>query len=133
MTELPHSMLARFTLIDYDREMALVAVIREKASEADGSGPDRDRIIAVSRYITNPDQTSCEFGLLVGDAWQGRGLGARLLESIMEVARERGLQEIDGLVLRNNPDMLALMRSLGFEVKPYREDPDFMLVTRMLQ
>ena len=51
----------------------------------------------------------------------------------MEVARERGLQEIDGLVLRNNPDMLALMRSLGFEVKPYSEDPDFMLVTRMLQ
>ncbi|MDE3009251.1 MAG: bifunctional acetate--CoA ligase family protein/GNAT family N-acetyltransferase [Pseudomonadota bacterium] len=133
LTELPASMLARFTLIDYDREMALVAVQKQRETRADGEVVERSRIIGVSRYVTNPDQTSCEFALVVADELKGRGLGSRLMESIMEVARERGLAEIDGLVLKNNPNMLKLMRDLGFMVKSYAEDPDFMLVTRSLQ
>ena len=93
---------------------------------------DRERIVGVSRYIINPDQTSCEFSLVVADDFSGKGLGSRLMESIMDVARERGLTEIIGLVLTNNDGMLRLMRSLGFTVKPYPEDPDFRLVTHAL-
>jgi acetyltransferase len=52
--------------------------------------------------------------------------------SIMDVAREKGLVEIDGLVLANNPGMLKLMRSLGFAIKPYPDDPDFKMVTHAL-
>ena len=52
--------------------------------------------------------------------------------SIMDVARDKGLAEIDGLVLANNPGMLKLMRSLGFVVKPFPEDADFKLVTHTL-
>ena len=132
MTQLPPPMLARFTLIDYDREMALVAVHKQRAAATDGSIVETERIIGVSRYVTNPDQSSCEFSLVVADAYAGKGIGSRLMECIMDVAREKGLSEIDGLVLTNNPGMLKLMRGLGFEVKPYPEDPDFKLVTHAL-
>ena len=132
ISELPPSMLARFTLIDYDREMALVAVYRERTAGADGQFTESERIVGVSRYVTNPDQSSCEFALLVADDFSGKGLGSRLMLSIMDVAREKGLTEIDGLVLANNPGMLKLMRSLGFTIKTYTEDEDFKLVTHAL-
>ncbi|ARU06539.1 GNAT family N-acetyltransferase [Comamonas serinivorans] len=132
MSELPPSMLSRFTLIDYDREMALVAVVRERQADDTGAILERERIIGVSRYITNPDRTSCEFSLLVADDYAGRGLGSRLMLSITDAAREKGLAEIIGLVLTNNHTMLKLMRSLGFDVKPYPGDPDFRLVTKRL-
>jgi acetyltransferase len=54
------------------------------------------------------------------------------MQAIMDVARDKGLTEIDGLVLANNPGMLKLMKSLGFTVKPFPEDPDFKLVTHAL-
>ena len=132
ITELPPTMLARFTLIDYDREMALVAVFKERTAGTDGEFTETERIVGVSRYITNPDQSSCEFALVVADDFSGKGLGSRLMLSIMDVARERGLTEMDGLVLANNPGMLKLMRSLGFSVKTFAEDADFKLVTHAL-
>lgn len=132
ITELPPTMLARFTLIDYDREMALVAVLKERVAGVDGEFSETERIVGVSRYITNPDQSSCEFALVVADDFSGRGLGSRLMLSIMDVAREKGLSEMDGLVLANNPSMLKLMRSLGFAVKTFAEDADFKLVTHSL-
>jgi acetyltransferase len=119
LTELPAPMLARLTLIDYDREMALVAL-------------QEDRIVGVSRIVTNPDQASCEFSLLVADEMAGKGLGSRLMEGIMAVARDKGLSEIDGLVLSGNGKMLALMKRLGFAVKAFPEDPDFRLVSHTL-
>lgn len=132
MAELPPSMLARFTLIDYDREMALVAVVKERIRQADDSEIQRDRIVGVSRYVTNPDKTSCEFSLVVADDFNGRGLGSRLMESIMDVARDKGLAEIEGLVLANNAGMIRLMRGLGYSVKPFAEDRDFVLVSHAL-
>jgi len=132
LTELPPSMLARFTLIDYDREMALVAVFKERSAAPDGEITETERIVGVSRYVTNPDQTSCEFSLVVADDFSGKGLGSRLMENIMDVAREKGLAEIESLVLSRNPAMLKLMRSLGFAVRPFPEDPDFRLVTHAL-
>ena len=132
MPELPPALLSRFTLIDYDREMALVAVYQDRSTLPNGDVKVTERIIGVSRYITNPDSASCEFSLVVADDFGGRGLGSRLMLSIMEVAREKGLEEIDGLVLANNTGMLKLMRSLGFTVKPFAEDPDFKLVSSML-
>jgi acetyltransferase len=132
MAELPPAMLARFTLIDYDREMALVAVIKERTADAEGEITETERIVGVSRYVTNPDQSSCEFALVVADDFNGKGLGSRLMESIMDVAREKGLSEIEGLVLANNTGMLKLMRGLGYQVKSYQDDPDFKLVTHSL-
>ena len=88
--------------------------------------------MGVSRYVTNPDQLSCEFALVVADDFNGKGLGSRLMLSIMDVARDKGLAEMEGMVLANNPNMLKLMRSLGFAIKPYPDDADFRLVTHAL-
>jgi acetyltransferase len=132
ISELPPQMLARFTLIDYDREMALVAVFTDRSAGPDGEMVETKRIVGVSRYITNPDQSSCEFALVVADDAKGLGLGSRLMDSIMEVARDRGLAEMEGLVLTRNDRMLKLMVSLGFAVKRFDEDPDFRLVTHAL-
>ena len=71
-------------------------------------------------------------GLYVSEDHGGKGLGSRLMESIMDVARDKGLAEIEGLVLANNDGMLKLMRNLGFSIKRFAEDPDFKLVTHSL-
>jgi acetyltransferase len=133
MQELPATMLSRFTLIDYDREMALVAIHTETGLDEDGRPTETSRIVGVSRYITNPDRSTCEFSLVVADDFKGQGLGSRLMLSIMDFAREKGLTEIEGLVLANNHNMLKLMKSLGFAIKSFAEDPDFKLVTHLLQ
>lgn len=132
MRELSDRMLAKFTLIDYDREMALVAVYSERDPQPDGSFHEIERIIGVSRYVTNPDKSTCEFSLLIADDFAGQGLGTRLMQSIIDVARSRGLAYIEGLVLTNNTNMLRLMRSLHFDVRPYPEDPDFRLCVMAL-
>ncbi|MCZ2103685.1 MAG: bifunctional acetate--CoA ligase family protein/GNAT family N-acetyltransferase [Comamonadaceae bacterium] len=132
LSELPNAMLARFTLIDYDREMALVAVHRERVVDADGNVSRSERIVGVSRYVANPDHTSCEFALVVADDFANRGVGARLMLSIMDVARDRGLLEMQGLVLAGNVKMLKLMHRLGFEVRPCEDDQEFKLVVHPL-
>jgi acetyltransferase len=137
MPELPARMLARYTLIDYDREMALVAVLRQRepvpAEDGQDAGfVDHERIIGVSRYITNPDQSTCEFSLAVADDFKGQGLGSRLMLSIADFARGKGLQQIEGLVLANNPNMLRLMKGLGYELRDFPEDRDFKLVVKAL-
>lgn len=132
LAELPPAMLARFTLIDYDREMALVAVQQERVVDEEGEVHVKERLLGVSRYVTNPDRSTCEFALVVADDMAGQGLGSRLMLSIMEVARDKGLEQIEGLVLANNPNMLKLMRRLGFEIRLFPDDPEFRLVVHPL-
>jgi acetyltransferase len=133
MPELPKPMLARYTLIDYDREMALVAVLKDRQpAGAEGGFVETERIIGVSRYITNPDQQTCEFSLVVGDDFKGQGLGSRLMLSIMDFARAKGLAEIEGLILAENEAMLRLMKSLGFRLEPFEEDRDFKVARATL-
>jgi acetyltransferase len=132
MRELPERMLARFTLIDYDREMAMVAIYQERTPNPEGGFTETERIIGVSRYVTNPDKSSCEFSLLVADEFNGQGLGSRMMLSIIDVARNRGLATMEGLVLSKNVGMLKLMRGLDFQIKTYEEDPDLKLCVRTL-
>ena len=132
LRELSVQMLARYTLIDYDREMALVALQTQRTPGPDGDFVETSSIIGVSRYIANPDRSSCEFSLLVDDRFSGQGLGTRLMLGIMDVARDKGLSEIDGLVLCKNSGMLKLMASLGFQIRPYADDPDFRLCSKTL-
>ncbi|GAB3545071.1 GNAT family N-acetyltransferase [Noviherbaspirillum agri] len=132
MRELSLKMLAKFTLIDYDREMALVAIYRERTPDGNGGFTESERIVGVSRYVTNPDLTTCEFSLAIADEFNGQGMGSRMMLSIMDVARSKGLTQIEGLVLTNNAPMLKLMRSLDFDIRKYDEDPDFRLCVRVL-
>lgn len=113
-------MLSRFTQIDYDREMALIAVVHEDAG---------DRQVGVARYVTYPDGRSCEFAIVVGDDWQRRGIATRLLQKLIDIARERRLERMDGIVLRENRNMQALAERLGFRQEVSREDPDLVVLT----
>lgn len=124
MDRLTPVMLARFTQIDYDREMAMVAVINENTPEA--------RIIGVARYITNPDGESCEFALTVADDWQKRGIGRHLMQRLMNIARDRGLEIMEGDVLAQNAKMLRLCKDLGFRTVHNSEDPEVVVVRRHL-
>ncbi|SCZ59685.1 bifunctional acetate--CoA ligase family protein/GNAT family N-acetyltransferase [Thiohalomonas denitrificans] len=123
LEELTPAMLARFTQIDYDREMALIAVLEEEKGEIQ---------LGVCRYIINPDGISCEFAVVVADEWQHRGIGHRLMVQLMEAARERGLKRMEGEVLADNHEMLALVRSVGFTVITNEEDPKIKSVYRAL-
>ncbi len=105
LQDLSPAMLARFTQIDYDREMALIAVVGQSDAETE---------IGVARYIINPDGESCEFALVVADAWQHKGISHRLMNALMDVARNKGLRRMEGTVPADNRTMLNLVATLGF-------------------
>jgi acetyltransferase len=107
LRELTPAMLVRFTQIDYDREMAFVATLEEGGREAE---------IGAARYIANPDGESCEFALVIADDWQRKGLGRRLMDQLIDVARARGLRSMIGHVLAENRGMLQLCQGLGFSI-----------------
>ena len=118
------AMLARFTQIDYDREMALIAVDTTGGAE---------REVAVARYIRLPDERSCEFAIAVADDWQHHGLGHRLMERLIAVARARGLETMVGWVMAGNTGMLEMVSHLGFAVARDSEDALVRRVTLALQ
>lgn len=99
--------LHRFTDIDYERDMALIATIRESGAE---------RQIGVARYIGEPDTQNAEFAIVLSDDWQGKGLGGALLRGLMQVAKKSGVARLDGTVLSENAPMIALARKLGFDI-----------------
>ena len=120
----PSDKLIHFlTDIDYDRHMALVCV--------HGEGDDAE-VCGEARYVVNPDDKSCEFGVVIADAWRKSGIAGLLMEALIRVARERGLTSMEGLVLRNNPAMLRFARALGFEVHSVPEDPLTVRIVKAL-
>jgi acetyltransferase len=122
--ELTPAMLARFTQIDYDREVALVAV-----DEADAAPV----IVGVARYVMSLDQESAEFAVVVADAWQCQGVGRNLMARLVAYAKARGLRRLEGRVLRGNSKMLAFIAALGFKSRDSAEDPEQLSVALELQ
>ena len=103
--EFSHSELARFTQIDYDREMAFIATAMNEQGVPETLG--------VARAISDPDNTSAEFAILVRSDLQGKGLGRALLSKLIRYCRDRGTKKLVGEVLSSNKRMLALCASLG--------------------
>ncbi|TXI75602.1 MAG: GNAT family N-acetyltransferase [Dokdonella sp.] len=122
--ELTQTMLVRFTQIDYDREMALVATIP--------SDDGKELQIGVARYVTNPDGETVEFALAVADEWQKHGVGRKLMSALIDCARSKGYRAIVGDVLSMNTKMFSLMSKLGFTIHPHPEDPAVKRVIRPL-
>jgi acetyltransferase len=123
LNELTPEMLIRFTQLDYDREMALIAVLEEERGETE---------LGVARYVTNPDGTSCEFALVVADTWQGQGIGTHLMAALIDIAKQRGLKKMEGEILATNHNMLKLIGHLGFSIKTSSEDPGIKLAIKIL-
>ena len=113
MQELTPDMLARFTQIDYDREMAFVALKK---------GPKGMVEFGVARYVTNPDWNSAEFALVVADEYQRKGVGTKLMQALMSTAKNRGLKILEGEILEQNRPMRSLVKKLGFVEEPIPDD-----------
>jgi acetyltransferase len=105
--EVTDAQMVRFTQIDYDREIAIVARVEQDGEEA---------TIGVNRLVYDPHRGAYEFAVVVADAWQGSGVGGLLMEKIVLIARDRGIRTIHGLVLAVNRKMLALAHRIGFVV-----------------
>ena len=120
---LTHDQLARFTQIDYDREMAFIACVDEGKTTAETWG--------VVRAITDPDNASAEFAILVRSDRKGQGLGSLLMKKIIHYCAARGTGVLNGAVLHGNERMLAMARELGFSLN-YGNDLGLVQLTMPL-
>jgi len=109
-----HSELARFTQIDYEREMAFIAARKNESGEPETLG--------VARIATDPDNITAEFAIIVRSDLKGKGLGSILLQKLIDYCRERGTSRIIGHVLQGNTRMLALAKKLGFQLNRQAND-----------
>ena len=110
MRELRPSQLARLTQIDYDREMAFIAVRRR----ADGA----QETLGVARAIADPDNIKAEFAIIVRSDMKGHGLGMMLMNKLIAYCKSRGTREMVGEALLDNRPLLDMVRKLGFDVHP---------------
>jgi acetyltransferase len=110
--EATHEMASRFCFIDYDRELALCAEVIEN---------DQPLLIAVARLVADPDHDAADYGILVADAYQRRGLGRILTQKSIDIGRRWGLAQITGETTPDNLAMIRIFKSLGFEVEFDRE------------
>ncbi|HXX80440.1 MAG TPA: GNAT family N-acetyltransferase, partial [Thermodesulfovibrionales bacterium] len=115
LIHIPHDRLVRYCQIDYDRELAFVAVT-----------PDKQNIIGDVRISKLPDLENAELSILISDAWQGKGIGKILMEYSLGVAKGIGLKSLWMEVLKNNRRMLVLGQKFGF--KQAYDDEDMVRV-----
>jgi acetyltransferase len=122
--ELTPEMIVRFTQIDYDREMAFIAITEDEHKITE---------LAVGRYLMNPDGQSVEFALVVADDCHNLGIGTRLMTSLMQSAKAKGLLFFEGEVLAINQPMLSLVTKLGFSTEAIAQDQDIVRVVKDLR
>lgn len=115
--DFPDEMLKRLTQLDYDRDMAFVAL---EAQSGDLAG--------IGRLSCDPDRTRGEYALLVRTDLQGRGIGWQLLRQIISYAQAEGIARIEGFVLSDNTAMLQMCAEFGFSVTHHTDQPGLMLV-----
>ena len=122
--ELTPEMIVRFTQIDYDREMAFIAITEDEHKITE---------LAVGRYLTNPDGQSVEFALVVADDCHNLGIGTRLMNSLMQSAKTKGMLFFEGEVLAINQPMLSLVSKLGFSIEAIAQNQDIVRVVKDLR
>lgn len=123
MNELSPAKLKYLTDVDYEHHMALVATEICEGREVE---------VGVARYIIAPASTRCEFAIAVDDAWQGSGLAGTLMAALTDIARDRGVTEMEGFVLAANHRMLKFARQLGFSLHRDADDRETVHVVRKL-
>ncbi len=107
LKDTPHEVRVRYCNIDYDREIALVAEIVE-----DG----KRKILGVSRLIIESDEKSGEMAFLVSDYWQGLGLGTKMVDYVLDIAKEKGIDKVNAIILQDNYRALSLTKKMGFKI-----------------
>ena len=110
--EMSHETLTRYCNLDYDRQIAIVAELQQ----------GNRQIIGAGRVIADLDRKKGEFAVLVGDQWQGQGLGSRLMDYVVSVAKDMRLEKIYGYVMAENRKMLNMIEKKGFKTEPLDEE-----------
>jgi acetyltransferase len=110
--QIPHETLTRYCNLDYDREIAIVAEKKE----------GRKEILGVGRLIAEPGRESGEFAVIVADKYQGFGLGSKLIDSTIEIARDLRLETVYGYIISTNTKMVHLCTSKGFSMEAVDEE-----------
>ncbi len=123
IAEFSDDAVRRLVDVDPRNEYLLVVTRRDNGMEIP---------IAGGRFVQQNDGTDCTFSLLIGDPWQGQGIGRRLLKALMREASRRGLRRMCGQVLAGNRPMLALARSLRFAIVDSEQDAGVVEVQRQL-
>lgn len=106
--QVTHEFLARYTQIDYDREIAIIAEIDDESER---------KMIGVVRIIADAWMDSAEYAILIADPWQRQGLGYLLTDAILDIARDRGIRKIYASVLATNKGMIHIFEKRGFTIK----------------
>jgi len=110
--EMPHETLTRYCNLDYDREIAILAELQDNGR----------KIIGAVRLISEPGGNCGEFAVVVGDRWQGLGLGSKFVDYIVEIGKDIGLEKIYGYVISNNYKMINLCTKKGFKMETLDEN-----------
>ncbi|PIN70469.1 acetyl CoA synthetase subunit alpha [Candidatus Woesearchaeota archaeon CG11_big_fil_rev_8_21_14_0_20_43_8] len=105
--DISHEMLIRYTQIDYDREIAIIAEVTEKKEK---------KMAGVVRLIADHYNETAEFAIVVGDPWHGQGLGNKFTDYILEIAKRRGIKKVFANVLKDNHIMLHMFKKRGFRI-----------------
>jgi len=109
-----HEVATRYCYIDYDREIAIVAEIAEG---------EKRRLVGVGRLVADPMRESVEYAVLIGDAWQDKGLGSLLTDYCIGIAADWGIKRLMAVTTSDNQRMLAVFRKRGFTISPDPESP----------
>ncbi len=118
-SQITHEQIAMFTHVDYDREIAIIALIKENG---------KDKIIGVNRLSYIPYEDKYEFAIVVTDKWQGTGIGKILMEKLIYIARDRNIKRIYGTVLAENRKMINFVKKFGFKIVGFEGDTVYIML-----
>jgi len=118
LRETPHEVRVRYCNIDYDREIAIVPEIKENNTE---------KILGVGRLTIETDGKTGEIAFIIRDKWQGLGIGAKLVDYVIEIAAEMGVKKIVAIIMNENYRAINLVEKMGFLLK--KQDDDTIIGT----
>lgn len=122
--DVSHDLLVRYTQIDYDREMALIATLEEDGKET---------MAGVVRLVGDANNETAEFAIVVADPWQGLGLGNKLADLILNIAKEKETKKVYANVLQANTTMLHMFRRRNFDIKNVSHESAFAEIDLTVQ
>jgi acetyltransferase len=108
LKDTPHEVRVRYCNIDYDRDIAIVAELSEE---------NRRRILGVGRLSIEPDGKSGELAFIIVDQWQGQGLGTKMVDYVLEIAKDMGVETVYAIMLPDNRRALNLTKKMGFKLE----------------
>jgi acetyltransferase len=108
LKDTPHEVRVRYCNVDYDREIALVAEMVENGKR---------KILGVTRLSIESDEKSGEMAFLVSDYWQGLGLGTKMVDYVLDIAKEKGIDKVNAIILQDNYRALSLTKKMGFSIE----------------